>query len=116
MENEKDVARDRETAEYANGASPAYSGPLVVVKRFRDLPEAFVAKSILDSEQIDSLLADENIGRIDWLCSHLVHGARLMVRPDDLEEATALLSDSANEASGESEEGNRPDERGETSK
>src|SRR6476661_4070501 len=29
--------------------APQFSGPLMMVKRFRDLPEAFVAKSILDS-------------------------------------------------------------------
>jgi len=75
-----------------------YSGPLVIVKRFRDLPEAFVARSILDSAEIDSFLADENLVRIDWLYSNLIGGAKLMVRPEDLEEAKALLDESANEA------------------
>jgi hypothetical protein len=75
---------------------PKYSGPLVMVKRFRDLPEAFVAKSILDSAEIDSFLADENVVRIDWLYSNLVGGAKLMVRPEDLDEATKLLDESAN--------------------
>lgn len=72
--------------------APQYSGPLVMVKRFRDLPEAVVAKSILDSAEIDSFLADENIVRLDWLYSNLVGGAKLMVRPEDLEEATKLLN------------------------
>jgi hypothetical protein len=71
--------------------APQYSGPLAVVKRFRDLPEAVVAKSILDSAEIDSFLADENIVRLDWFYSNLVGGAKLMVRPQDLEEATTLL-------------------------
>lgn len=75
-----------------------YSGPLVMVKRFRDLPEAFVAKSILDSAQIDSFLADQNLVRMDWLYSNLVGGMKLMVRPEDLEEATKLLDEQANEA------------------
>lgn len=75
-----------------------YSGPLVMVKRFRDLPEAFVAKSILDSAQIDSFLANQNLVRMDWLYSNLVGGMKLMVRPEDLEEATKLLDEQANEA------------------
>jgi hypothetical protein len=75
-----------------------YSGPLVMVKRFRDLPEAFVAKSILDSARIDSFLADQNLVRMDWLYSNLVGGMKLMVRPEDLEEATKLLDEQANEA------------------
>ena len=79
------------------GEPQGYSGPLVMVKRFRDLPEAFVAKSILDSAEIDSFLADENIVRIDWLYSNLVGGAKLMVRPEDLDEAKALLDEAANE-------------------
>jgi Putative prokaryotic signal transducing protein len=74
-----------------------YSGPLVMVKRFRDLPEAFVARSILDSAEIDSFLADENLVRIDWFYSNLIGGAKLMVRPEDFQEATALLDESANE-------------------
>jgi Putative prokaryotic signal transducing protein len=77
--------------------SRQYSGPLVMVKRFRDLPEAFVARSILDSAEIDSFLADENLVRIDWFYSNLIGGAKLMVRPEDFQEATALLDESANE-------------------
>src|SRR5262249_31675861 len=69
------------------------SGPLVMVKRFRDLPEAFVARSILDSAEIDCFLADENVVRIDWLYSNLVGGAKLMVRPEDYEEAVRLLAE-----------------------
>ena len=81
-----------------NVNAPRYSGPLVMVKRFRDLPEAAVAKSILDSAEIDSFLADENIVRLDWFYSNLVGGAKLMVRPEDLDEAAKLL-DEANFAS-----------------
>ena len=73
--------------------APRHSGPLAMVKRFRDLPEAVVAKSILDSAQIDSFLADENIERLDWFYSNLVGGAKLMVRPEDLDEATRLLAE-----------------------
>src|SRR5579859_4218407 len=71
------------------------SGPLVMVRRFRDLPDAFVAKSVLDSAEIDSFLADENMIRIDWFISNLLGGAKLMVRPEDAETAAALLDEAA---------------------
>jgi hypothetical protein len=71
------------------------SGPLVMVKRYRDMPEAAVAESILDSAGIDCFLADENTIRMDWLWSNLLGGFKLMVRPEDLEEAKKLLEQSA---------------------
>jgi hypothetical protein len=75
------------------------------------LTEAFVAKSILDSAEIDSFLADENIVRLDWLYSNLVGGAKLMVRPEDLDEAIKLLAE-ANLAGSESSQigSNQPGE------
>jgi len=102
-----DVAREALEAELANRGIEVrkeaeeprqHSGPLVMVKRFRDLPEAFVAKSILDSARIDSFLADQNLVRMDWLYSNLIGGMKLMVRPEDLEEAKKLLDEQANEA------------------
>ena len=72
---------------------PAISGPLVMVKRYRDLPEAQVAESLLDSAGIDCFLADENIVRLDWFWSNLVGGFKLMVRPEDLNEATHVIEE-----------------------
>ena len=40
---------------------------LVAVRRFRDLPEALVAKGLLDSANIGCFLSDENTVRMDWL-------------------------------------------------
>lgn len=74
-------------------APRAISGPLVMVKRFRDMPEAKIAESLLDSAGIDCFLADENIVRLDWFWSNLMGGFKLMVRPDDLAEAQRLLEE-----------------------
>ena len=87
------------------------SGPLVMVKRFRDLPEAQIAESILDSAGIDCFLADENTIRMDWLWSNLLGGFKLMVRPEDLDAATQLL-DQAN-VSESTEQGDTTKESGE---
>jgi hypothetical protein len=64
---------------------------LVVLRQFRDLPEAILARGILDSAGIESFLADENIVRMDWFISNLVGGIKLKVRREDLEDATLIL-------------------------
>ena len=38
----------------------------VMLRRYRDLPEAVIVKSILDAEGIDCVLSDENLVRMDW--------------------------------------------------
>ena len=88
------------------------SGPLVMVKRFRDMPEAQIAESILDSAGIDCFLADENTIRMDWLWSNLLGGFKLMVRPEDMDAATQLLdhanvSESAEQGSTTKESGDQ---------
>jgi hypothetical protein len=45
---------------------------LVTLCRFRDIPAALLAKSILDSEGIECFLADENTIRMDWLWSNML--------------------------------------------
>ena len=65
---------------------------LVAVRRFRDLPEALVAKGVLDSAGVKCFLSDENTVRMDWLWSNALGGVRLWVREDELPEAATLLS------------------------
>ena len=67
-------------------------GP-VELRRFRDLPDALLAKSILDSADIECFLIDENIVRMDWLWSNLVGGVKLWVRPEDADAAELLDQD-----------------------
>jgi hypothetical protein len=47
---------------------------LVLVRRFRDLPEALLAKGVLDSAGIECFLADANMVRTDWFISNLLGG------------------------------------------
>lgn len=63
----------------------------VIVGRFRDLPEALLAKSVLDSEGIESFLADENTIRMDWLWSNLMGGIKLWVKAENGAAAVDLL-------------------------
>jgi hypothetical protein len=67
-------------------------GP-VTLGRFRDLLEALLAKSILDSADIECFLADENTIRMNWLWSNLIGGVKLWVRPEDADAAELLDQD-----------------------
>lgn len=64
---------------------------LVVVKEFRDLPEALLAKGSLESAGIECFLGDDNMVRMDWFLSNLVGGIKLSVRPEDADTAVELL-------------------------
>lgn len=74
----------------AEEQAPQVSGPLVVVKRFTTLAAASLAKSILDSAKIDSILTGEKI--MGMVYPNLVGAVKLMVRSDDLDSAIQLLS------------------------
>jgi hypothetical protein len=64
---------------------------LLTIRQFRDLPEALLAKSVLDSAGIECFLGDDNLIRIDWLWSNLLGGIKLRVRQEDALEAARLL-------------------------
>ena len=62
---------------------------LVTLRHFKDLPEALVAKGVLDSAGIKSFLANENTMRMAW--SNVVGSVKLWVRQEDVPEATQLI-------------------------
>jgi len=65
---------------------------LIMVRRFRDLPEALLAKGSLESAGIECSLRDDNLVRLDWFWSNLIGGVRLMVSPTDAEVSDEILS------------------------
>jgi hypothetical protein len=66
---------------------------LVTLWRYRDLPEALVARAKLDSDAVWCVLVDDNIVRLDWFWSNAMGGVRLQVEDNDVEHALALLSE-----------------------
>jgi hypothetical protein len=66
---------------------------LVPIRRFRDLPEALLAKGSLESSGIECFLTDDNMVRMDWFISNLLGGAKILVNREDAEEATAILDE-----------------------
>jgi hypothetical protein len=65
----------------------------VILRRYRDVPEAMVVKSILDFSGIECFLTDENLIRMDWFWSGLLGGVKLWVRQQDIEEEAQNLID-----------------------
>lgn len=66
---------------------------LVSIRRFRDLPEALLAKGSLEASGIECFLTDDNMVRMDWFISNLLGGAKLLVNRGDGEAATAILDE-----------------------
>lgn len=64
----------------------------VVVRRFRDLSDAFLFKSILNSAAIECFLGDENTIRMNWFWSNLLGGIKLFVRATDVDTASGLFA------------------------
>jgi hypothetical protein len=63
----------------------------VILRRFRDMPDALLAWSILDSAGLESFLFDEITVRMDWLWSNLLGGVRICVKAEDAEEGDQIL-------------------------
>jgi len=64
----------------------------ITVRRFRDLPEALLAKGSLESAGIQAYLIDDNMIRMDWFISNLLGGIKLKVHPEDAAEANEILN------------------------
>ena len=62
------------------------------IRRYRDQPEAFLARSVLESAGIACYLRDENTIRIEWVWSNYMGGMRLQVPEADVEAAEAILA------------------------
>lgn len=70
---------------------------LVTVRRYRDLVEACLGRSLLESAGIPAWIADENLVRMDWFYSNLVGGMRLQVDERDEASAREILEEGAPE-------------------
>jgi len=64
---------------------------LLVIRQFRDLPDALLFDSILDSAAIESFLAEENTIRMNWFWSNFLGGIKLCVIKSEADEASGLL-------------------------
>jgi hypothetical protein len=66
---------------------------LVTIRRYRDLSEAIVGRSFLESAGIPAFLRDENLVRLEWQISNFIGGIRLDVEEADQQAAVEILSE-----------------------
>lgn len=66
---------------------------LITLWRYRDLPEALLAKGKLEASGVEVFLADDNVVRMDWFWSNLIGGVKLQVAAQDRDAAMAILSE-----------------------
>ena len=70
---------------------------LKMIRRYRDLPEALLAKTGLESAGIECFLTDEHIVRIDWFWSNLLGGVKLHVKAEDADAVLEILDQPSQE-------------------
>jgi hypothetical protein len=67
----------------------------VVARRFTNVLDAHLAKSVIEAAGIDVELMDEHVVSMNWMYSNLVGGVTALVAADRLDDAHALLTTSA---------------------
>lgn len=66
---------------------------LITIAKFSHPLDAHLAKTKLESEEIECFIADENIVQMNWLLSNAVGGVRLQVKENDAEAAKKILKE-----------------------
>lgn len=93
LEDELDRRHLEIPRDHAEPATTVDFQKLVVIRQFRDLPEALLAKGSLESSGIECFLRDDNLVRLDWFISNFIGGIKLCVRPEDVQNAQQLLDE-----------------------
>lgn len=65
--------------------------PMVTIRSFGDVMQAWLAKSNLESAAIECRLVDDEMVRLHWGIVNVLGGVKLQVKPEDAEVALELL-------------------------
>jgi len=65
--------------------------PMVTIRSFGDIMQAWLAKSNLESAAIECRLVDDEMVRLHWGIVNVLGGVKLQVKPEDAEVAIELL-------------------------
>lgn len=93
LEDELDRRHLEIPSDHADPVAALDFQKLVMIRQFRDLPEALLAKGSLESAGIECFLRDDNLVRLDWFISNFIGGIKLCVRQEDVQNATQLLDE-----------------------
>ena len=80
-------------------AEETEEGELIIIGQYRDLPDALLAKGLLESSGIECFLADDNLVAINWLLSNAIGNVKLQVKEEDAEAALEILNTPASDTS-----------------
>ena len=80
--------RDKSQDKAAGATEPE---PMVTIRSFGDVMQAWLAKSNLESAGIECLLVDDNTVRLHWGIVNVLGGVKLQVKREDAEVALELL-------------------------
>jgi hypothetical protein len=72
---------------------PEGRGKPVVLRAYRDITEAMVDRTALESAGIQCFLYDDNLIRLDWFVSNAIGGAKLVVSESDAADAAKILAE-----------------------
>jgi len=64
-----------------------------IIKTFRNIGDAQVIKSLLESEGIECWLDNANMVSLNWLYSDLLGGIKLRVKTEDAKKALEIIKD-----------------------
>jgi hypothetical protein len=90
--NERSEADASGEASKAQEAVEKDSKP-VILRTYRDITEAMVDRTVLESAGIQCFLYDDNLIRLDWFVSNAVGGAKIVVSEKDAAEAAKILAE-----------------------
>ena len=88
-----DASPDDRPTEIAAVAIEQDGGKPVVIRTYRDVTEAMVDRTTLESAGIKCFLYDDNLIRLDWFVSNAIGGAKLVVSQNEAAEALKILDD-----------------------
>jgi hypothetical protein len=83
---------DRSGDGTTHGAPPGTDGKPAILRAYRNITEAMVDRTALESAGIRCFLYDDNLIRLDWFVSDAVGGAKLVVSQKDALEARKILA------------------------
>jgi hypothetical protein len=76
----------------ADQAEPTFRN-LITVRSYWNLLEAELAKGVLDAAGIECFLFDDNMVRMDWFNANAIGGVKLLVDPQNVDEANRILNE-----------------------
>lgn len=72
--------QEAESLAHQQSGEPSEPDRPVILRRYSEMPAAFVEKSVLEDAGIECYLQDENVVRMDWFWSNAIGGIKLIVR------------------------------------